>query len=75
MYNNCIIREIKTFVEAKNCCKTLNKRIIGVDSFDDKVKNFNKLNKENKTKLNFWVRLMKKLKILLKKIYIVGRIA
>jgi hypothetical protein len=69
--NYCIIRGIKTFVEAKNCCKTLNKRIISVKSFND----INNFNKEEITKLNSWVRLMKKLKILLKKIYIVGRIA
>ncbi len=69
--NYCIIRGNKTFVEAKNCCETLNKRIISVNSFNY----INNFNKEEITKLNSWVRLMKKLKTLLKKIYIVGRIA
>jgi hypothetical protein len=70
MHNNCIITKIKTFVE-KNCCETLNKRIIEVNSYKD---NNNYFNNEEIKKLNFWVRLMKKLKILLKKIYIVGKI-
>jgi hypothetical protein len=64
--NYCILRENKTCMEAINCCKTLKKRMIGVDSFQDIV-NLKKLTNTIKTQLDFWVRLIKKLKELLKK--------